>query len=77
MYQVILWWVKRIHAGTNNCEILIDEQRMAELLENTEMEDIVEVEEKNVDTLFEQIVEEGDGDYDPECDDDDFNFSFE
>ena len=68
---------QKIHSGTNNCEILIDEQKMTDLLKDTEMEEIVDVEEENVDTLFEQIVEEGEGDYDPECDDDDFNFSFE
>ena len=37
---------------------------------------IYEPDTNNVDTLFEQIIEEGDV-YDSDCDDGDFEFSFE
>ena len=63
---------QKIHAGTNNCEILLDEEKLMDLLEDEGEEEINEVEEKNVDVLFDQVEEEEEG-----CEDDDFKFSFE
>ena len=63
---------QKIHAGTNNCEILLDEEKLMDLLEDEGEEEINEVEEKNVDILFDQVEEEEEG-----CEDDDFKFSFE
>ena len=67
---------QKIHAGTNNCEILLDEKRLVELLDDDNDIPIYEPDTNNVDTLFEQIIEEGDV-YDSDCDDGDFEFSFE
>ena len=63
---------QKIHAGTNNCEILLDEEKLIDLLEDEEDDEIDEVEEKNVDLLFYQVEEEEEG-----CENDDFKFSFE
>tara|TARA_B100001094_G_scaffold88154_1_gene84351 strand:+ start:56 stop:4627 length:4572 start_codon:yes stop_codon:yes gene_type:complete len=63
---------QKIHAGTNNCDILLDEEKLMDLLEDEEEDEIDEVEEKNVDLLFDQIEEEEEG-----CEDEDFKFSFE
>ena len=68
---------QKIHAGTNNCEILLDERRFMELLNDENTEPIYESQNKDVDTLFEQIIEEGEEEYDSACDDGDFEFSFE
>jgi len=68
---------QKIHAGTNNCEILLDERRFMELLNDENTEPIYESQNKDVDTLFEQIIEEGEDEYDSDCDDGDFEFSFE
>ena len=68
---------QKIHAGTNNCEILLDERRFMELLNDENSEPIYESQNKDVDTLFEQIIEEGEEEYDSACDDGDFEFSFE
>ena len=67
---------QKIHAGTNNCEILLDEKRLVELLNDDNDIPIYEPDTNNVDTLFEQIIEEGDV-YDSDCDDGDFESSFE
>ena len=63
---------QKIHAGTNNCEILLDEEKLIDLLEDEEEDEIDEVEEKNVDLLFDQVEEEEEG-----CEEEDFKFSFE
>ena len=69
---------QKIHAGTNNCEILLDERRFMELLNDEDTDPIYESQNKDVDTLFEQIIEEGvPEDNDSACDDGDFEFSFE
>ena len=64
---------QRIHAGTNNCEILLDEEKLMNLVkDNIDDEPINEVDEDNIDILFEQTVDDEEG-----CEDDDFKFSFE
>ena len=63
---------QKIHAGTNNCEILLDEEKLIDLLEDEEEDEIDEVEEKNIDLLFDQVEEEEEG-----CEEEDFKFSFE
>ena len=68
---------QKINSGTNNCDILLDEQKMMELLENIEEDEIYEVDDNNVDTLFGQIQDEGEGEHDSDCEDEDFGFSFE
>ena len=67
---------QKIHAGTNNCEILLDEEKLGELMEDdSDEEGFNEVEETDIDKLFDSI--ENDTKYDPDCDDEDFKFSFE
>ena len=67
---------QKIHAGTNNCEILLDEEKLGELMEDdSDEEGFNEVEETDIDKLFDSI--EKDAKYDPDCDDEDFKFSFE
>ena len=68
---------QKIHAGTNNCDILLDEKKLMDLLKDDDDNEIYEPDTNNVDTLFEQILEEGDDEYDDYCDDGDFGFSFE
>ena len=64
---------QRIHAGTNNCEILLDEEKLMNLVkDNIDDEPINEVDEDNIDILFDQTVDDEEG-----CEDDDFKFSFE
>tara|TARA_B100001123_G_C15055815_1_gene925500 strand:- start:29 stop:952 length:924 start_codon:yes stop_codon:yes gene_type:complete len=63
---------QKIHAGTNNCEILLDEEKLIELLQDEEEEDIHEIEEQNIDILFSKIEEDEEG-----CEDEDFKFSYE
>ena len=60
-----------IHSGTGMCDILLDEQKLIESLENINQtaEDFIEVSENNIDSLMED-----DNEYDY-CNDDDFNFS--
>ena len=67
---------QKINSGTNNCDVLLDEQKMMDLLENITDEEIYDVDDTNVDTLFEQIIDE-EKDHDSDCEDDDFKFSFE
>ena len=64
---------QKIKAGTNNSEILLDEQKLLNELINTSTEDIYdeEITDKNIDNLFvddEEIIEG--------CEDDNFEFSF-
>jgi hypothetical protein len=40
-------------------------------------DEIYEPDENNIDTLFQQILDEGEDEYDVDCEDDDFKFSFE
>ena len=68
---------QKIHAGTNNCDILLDEQKLMSLMEDDDEEEIYEPDENNIDTLFQQILDEGEDEYDSDCEDDDFKFSFE
>tara|TARA_B110000858_G_scaffold176186_1_gene210194 strand:- start:246 stop:4811 length:4566 start_codon:yes stop_codon:yes gene_type:complete len=68
---------QKINSGTNNCDILLDEQKMMNLLENITDDEIYDVDDNNVDTLFEQIIDEEEKEYDSDCEDDDFKFSFE
>jgi len=67
---------QKIHAGTNNVDILLDEQKLMSLMEDDE-DEIYEPDENNIDTLFQQILDEGEDEYDVDCEDDDFKFSFE
>jgi len=50
---------------------------MMNLLENITDDEIYDVDDNNVDTLFEQIIDEEEKEYDSDCEDDDFKFSFE
>jgi len=68
---------QKINSGTNNCDILLDEQKMMDLLENITDDEIYDVDDNNVDTLFEQIIDEEVKEYDSDCEDDDFKFSYE
>ena len=68
---------QKINSGTNNCDILLDEQKMIDLLENITDDEIYDVDDNNVDTLFEQIIDEEEKEYDSDCEDDDFKFSYE
>ena len=62
---------QKINAGTNNSEILLDEQKLIELNEEIIEDDISDVSNQNIETLF-NIDEGVDG-----CEEDDFKFSFE
>ena len=67
---------QKIHAGTNNCEILIDEYKLMEQIKNMnknkeDLNDINEITETNIDKLFDQDSGEDDSD----CDYDNFTFA--
>ena len=67
---------QKIHAGTNNCEILIDEYKLMEQLKNMnrnneDLNDINEITETNIDKLFDHDSDQDDSD----CDYDNFSFA--
>jgi hypothetical protein len=67
---------QKIHAGTNNCEILIDEYKLMEQLKNMnrnneDLNDINEITETNIDKLFDHVSDDDDSD----CDYDNFSFA--
>ena len=67
---------QKIKCGTNNSELLIDEQKLYELMEDDSDDDTYDdIEETNIEVLFNSI--EQDTKYDSDCDDEDFKFSFE
>ena len=67
---------QKIKCGTNNSEILIDEQKLYELMDDDSEDDTYDdIEETNIEVLFDSI--EKDTTYDSDCDDEDFKFSFE
>jgi len=66
---------QKIHAGTNNCEILLDEEKFIELMKDKVYDDSELNKRKEIDELFDEIEEETE--HDSDCDDDDFKFSFE
>ena len=67
---------QKIHAGTNNCEILLDEEKLLNLMiDDSDEEGFNEVEDDDIDRLFDSIEE--DSKVDPDCEDEDFKFSFE
>ena len=62
---------QKINAGTNNCELLLDEEKLMSLMKgDIDEHPINEVDETNVDILIEQTQVDIDG-----CDDDDFDFT--
>jgi hypothetical protein len=64
---------QRIHAGTNDCELLIDEVKLFNQLtaeEDEESGDIDNIDDKNIDELFDNS-----GEYVEGCEDEDFNFT--
>ena len=61
---------QKINAGTNNCELLLDEEKLIGLLDNDDIDTINEVDETNIDVLINQTDLDVDG-----CDDDDFDFT--
>jgi len=65
---------QRIHAGTNVCDILLDEEKLIQGLGEIDVKDIgdIEIDDSNIDSLL-----ESDDDDDAYCDDDNFKMSNE
>ena len=62
---------QKINAGTNNCELLLDEEKLIGLMKgDIDERPINEVDQTNIDILIEQTHVDVDG-----CDDDDFDFT--
>ena len=62
---------QKINAGTNNCELLLDEEKLIGLMKgDIDEHPINEVDETNIDILINNIDIDTEG-----CDDDDFDFT--